>query len=414
MPTVVERALTRQRRARHVPAGEARSTSTLIPGPWEAGIRTAAGTYVTPDSALRHGAVWACRDLIGRLVTMMPVTVYRDRPSGPEPLSPPPPLVRQPSPHPQLTFRHWARQVIDSALAYGNAYGIVQEWSSGWPSTIAVLPGHRVVPVETPQLGWGTRVDWRVDGATVELWESGGRFWHLPAFVSGSSPVGMSPVEAARQSIGLGFAAELHGARWFGDGGHPSALLVAPAGAVYNETQATSVKQAFVNATKGTREPALLYGGLDYKPIQTPAEESQFLETIKANVATVCMFYGVPPEAIGGTSGDTMTYATVEGRNLNLLTNTIGAWLVWLEDALTRMLPRPLYVRFNPGVLLKTSVKTQYQALTVAVAGGLLTQNEARGYLELQPMDGGDSLVAPGAASLHAGVSAGGGALGET
>lgn len=393
--SAVDRALHRHPLTRTSTPVERRS-SQPIPPPWQDGLASAAGVTVTPDTAVRHAAVWACRDLIARLVAMMPAGVYRDTTGLSVPVKSLPKLFRQPSPHPQLTFRHWVRQVIDSALAYGNAYGIVQGWENGWPATVEIMPGWRVLPTELMRLGYGTDVTWKVDGQPVDLWENGGRLWHLPAYVSGGSPVGMSPVEAARQAIGLGLAAQLFGGRFFGDDGHPTAAIMAPKEAgMLSDGQIQDIKTAYMRATTGNREPVVLGGGLTYQPLQIAPNESQFLETISANVATVCMFYGVPPEAIGGTSGDSMTYANVEGRNLLLLVNTIGAWLVWLEDALTRMLPRPMYVRFNPGVLLKTSVKTQYDALAQAVAGGLLTQNEAREKLELQPMDGADVLLTP-------------------
>jgi phage portal protein BeeE len=51
-----------------------------------------AGVHVTPDSALRHSAVWACLRLRADLVSTMPVDVFR-RVNGVQVEVPKPPVL---------------------------------------------------------------------------------------------------------------------------------------------------------------------------------------------------------------------------------------------------------------------------------------------------------------------------------
>jgi phage portal protein BeeE len=161
---------------------------------------------------------------------------------------------------------------------------------------------------------------------------------------------------------------------------------------------AREVKDRFREAVK-YREPLVTGAAWKLDTIPVTAEESQFLETISANVADVCMFFGVPPEAIGGSSGDSMTYANVEGRNLALLTNTVGAWMSWLETIYTSLVPGEQRVTLDPEALLRTSVPTLFDTAQKAVGRGntpgVLTANEARAMVGYGPVPNGDDLYVP-------------------
>jgi phage portal protein BeeE len=71
-----------------------------------------------------------------------------------------------------------------------------------------------------------------------------------------------------------------------------------------------------------------------YTPIQVSPEESQFLATQQANVAQVARYFWIPPEMVGGSGGNSMTYANVEQRSLDFLTYAVSFWLKRIEDAM--------------------------------------------------------------------------------
>ena len=61
-------------------------------------------------------------------------------------------------------------------------------------------------------------VEYRIDGLVVDP----ASIWHVKAFTSAGSVVGLSPIAHARQAVGLGLAVEKFGAQWFGEGATPS------------------------------------------------------------------------------------------------------------------------------------------------------------------------------------------------
>jgi HK97 family phage portal protein len=133
----------------------------------------------------------------------------------------------------------------------------------------------------------------------------------------------------------------------------------------------------FSNRTE-RRRAAVLADGFKFQPVSVRPEESQFLDTQKFAVAQICRVYGLPPEMIAAEAGNSLTYANVEQRSLDFLTYAINPWLVRLEAALTDLVPRGQYVKFNAGGLLRTDLKSRYESYEIGLRAGFLTVDEVR------------------------------------
>ncbi len=335
------------------------------------------GISVGPDSALRLGSVWRSVNLIADLTAGFPVDAFRRQAGIRIPVEPAPVLLSDPSPG--MLDLDWRRTVLVSWLLRGNAAGIVSSSSSlGYPLGIELAhPDELAI--------WKDRGKWRYRLAGRERFlYPEGDLWHVPAFTMPGSRIGLSPISYAAESIGLGLAVRRFGSEWFSDGGHPTAILSTEQ--EVGPDLAALIKKRFLDATRGRREPAVLGAGLEYKPIQISPEESQFLETTRANVADVARYFGVPPELIGGESGGSLTYANVEQRALDLLTYTVSAWVLRLEKSLTALLPRGQYVKLNVDSLLRTSLVDRMHAHEVAIRNGIRSRNEARAIEDEAPI----------------------------
>jgi HK97 family phage portal protein len=250
---------------------------------------SAAGVPVTTDHALRLSAVWACVRLLADAVSTLPLDVYRrgDR----DPLPELPPLLR--SPAAGMSLNEWLYAAMVSLLLRGNAYGVVtgRFGSTLLPAQVELAHPDRLAVTVTPQ----GRVQYRLNGE--ELLPDD--VWHVRAYTFPGTVLGLSPVEYARQTIGLGLAAEKFGGQWFGDGSVPAGVLYADRAA--DEKLAKKLQAEWIQARRDNRRPAVL-SGVRYEPISINPEESQFLGTIDANRNAIASLYGVPPEMIGGTT----------------------------------------------------------------------------------------------------------------
>ncbi|MNT02325.1 Phage portal protein [compost metagenome] len=62
----------------------------------------------------------------------------------------------------------------------------------------------------------------------------------------------------------------------------------------------------------------------------------------------------------------------------------------------TRELDAGYYAKFNVDSILRTDLKTRYEAYRTAIQGGFLAPNEARAKEDMPPKPGGDRLYANG------------------
>jgi HK97 family phage portal protein len=345
----------------------------------------AAGVAVTTATAMQHSAVWACVNLIAGSISTLPLAAYRDGERDPLPTLPP--ILRAPSAGWALPDFLFA--VLQSLLVEGNAYGlIVDRAGSGLlPSQVELLAAHRVtVTVEQGA------VVYRVDGREVDPAD----LWHVRAFTTPGNVLGLSPIGHARQAIGLGLGAEQYAAKLFGESAIPSGVLTTEQH--IKRQDALDLKEGWKAAHKGRRDIAVLGDGARFQPITIPPEEAQFLETTRANVATIARYFGVQPELIGGESGGSLTYANVEQRALDFLQFCLRPWIVRTELALSALLSSTTTVKFNAAGLVRTDLLTRYQAHESAIRAGWKLRSEVRELEDLAPVAGIDDQEGPAVA----------------
>lgn len=351
------------------------STPTFTAAMRAAGLnpRGQGGIRVTTDSAMRLSAFWRSVWLLTDLVATLPAHSYT-RPAGGTAVKVPnqPNLLVDPAGD-GTGFETWVSQLLVSMLVRGNGFGYITALGPDlFPERIDVVHPDRVAwkPANTAGAG-----EWFLDRKPIELWPIG-PLWHINRYPAPGSPLGLSVIGHAAQTLGLGLEAQRFGTQWFVDGAHPSAVLSTDKDV--DSTQAGIIKDRFMAAVHGRREPAVLGRGFKYEAISVKAEESQFLATIKANVADIARFFGVQPEAIGGESGSSMTYTNREQRALDLLTYTIGPLTVRLERALSRLRPAGEYVKINPDGIARVDLITRLRSYDLALRGGWRSRNEIR------------------------------------
>jgi hypothetical protein len=318
----------------------------------------------------------------------MPVGVQRDGRPVPSPT-----IIANPHPEVQMLAQHWYAQIIESTMMRGYAAGLVTSIERSGDV-------RQIMPIHPDEVRWTRRngqIRWMVAGKPAELLQLGGELWVAPGpRVAPGCPVGTSVLAYAREQVALGLEAGQFGRDYFIAGGMPVMHVTIDEAEVESDA-ADDAKARYLAATVG-RSPLVTGNKVSLTPIPVTAEDSQFLETVTANVAMVCMFFGIPPESIGGSSGDSMTYANVEGRNLSLLTNTVGAWMVWLEATMTQLMNGQQRAVLDPEALLRTSIPTLYATATQAAGRGgpaILTVNEARALVGYEPHPDGDTLYVP-------------------
>jgi len=339
------------------------------------------------ESSLQSIAVRSSVDLIASLSSELPIHVYsgqgRDRKEFPVPG-----YLSDPAGD-GYGLEDWIYQLAESWLLRGNAYGdTLDRARAGYPTQVDWQHPDTV----SAHLEDG-EPKWIVNGAPM----SQSRMWHQRVNPVPGQLLGLSPVAFHSGMIGLSLTSTQFGLQWFKDGGHPSSLLINTL-ADLTADQSRTAKDLFMAALRGNREPLVLGRGWEWKSIQIKPEESQFLETQGLSSAECARIFGPGmAEILGYESGDSLTYATVEGRMQHLLTLAVNKWLRRVERVLTAMLPSPRYVKLDRDAILQSTTLERYRAHASALQNQWKVPNEVREDEDMPPVAWGNQpIIRPG------------------
>lgn len=329
--------------------------------------------------ALFNDAVWAGTDVLCGEVSKLPVDVVRSQGVRRAPVSPTPSLIAEPSG--VVTQDVWVYQLVWSMVHDGNGFGLVTQTDSRGFPTMVELVDHSIVTERDVVDGVKqAKVDSKVHRAFPF-----GDLVHVPGkMVRSGSPFGLSPVEHAAGAIATGLSAGDFGLRFFTDDGHP--MKVVYSDKELTQPQAEQVKAALMGATRGNREPVVMGSGLKLAESPESKTEPLFIDLQRFTTEQVCRFLGVPPSMVyAAVSGQNVTYANVSQADLHFLKHSLEGYLVRIEQALTRLLPRPQFVRFNRNALLRSDAEGRNSVYDTRLRNRTLSVNEVRALEDEEP-----------------------------
>lgn len=348
-----------------------------IPPNSQAGTGGSSINLTAAESSLQKVAIWSSVMLLAGTAGMLPLDGFTGKGKTRREIGLPA-WMEDPAGD-NYGYGDWAQQLVTSLLLRGNAAGaIVSRDGRGLPDQIVLQHPDMVGVRRDSQSGLPV---WRFNGTEMKTNE----VWHQRAYPMPGQLLGLSPVAHHATTIGLGLSVLRFGNQWFSDGAHPTGILKTTA--PLKEEPAKVAKARFMAAVAGRREPLVLSGDWDFKPIQIAPEESQFLETNKMTSAECARIYGPGvAEILGYETGGSMTYANVEQQALHLLVYALDPWLTRIDRAFTALLPPGQYARVNRGALLRTDILTRYRAHQLAIRNGFQTPSEARELEDMPPL----------------------------
>lgn len=141
--------------------------------------------------------------------------------------------------------------------------------------------------------------------------------------------------------------------------------------------------------------------GMNLTPLNLKLADSQFLEIKQYTALQIASAFGVKPYQIGDYSKS--SYASAEAQQLSFLVDTLLFNVKQYEEEIGFKLLTDeeeadgYHAKFNTAVILRADLKTQIEALSMAVNSFLYTPNEAREFLDKPAVEGGDQLLGNGA-----------------
>jgi HK97 family phage portal protein len=331
---------------------------------------------VTPEQAMRHSAVWACLRLRANLISTLPMDVFRDVQGRPFQV-PKPPVLANPdgAGMDEMEWRYSTQVDLDRG---GNAYGIIKGRDSfNIPLAIQLVPQTDV----TVEFRDGQVKRYRVGSEKYPP----DQIWHEKQYTMAGLPVGLSPMAAAAWAIGEYLSIQEFASDWFSNSVVPAARLK-HAHKTLDTKQTAEVKARYRESVSSG--DLFVHGAdWDFEMIGATASETNWLEAKEYSISDIARFFDCPGDLIdAAVQGGNLTYARVDTRQLQLLVNNLNPAIIRRERALSRLLPRPRYVKLNTKALLRLDAKTQAEIFKIEVDGRWRTPNQIRELLAELPL----------------------------
>jgi len=361
----------------------------------QASMGSGAGVAVTPTTAMRVAAVYACVRLISGAVANLPLHIKQRVSSDVREDRTDHPLwnVLRRRPNSWQTPSQFRRMMQTHLLLRGNAYAMIARSRGEVVGLIPLDPDRmRIEQGDDMVLRYEYR---RRDGGLVRLAQSD--VMHLVGLTL-DGVNGVSAITYARETIGLSLAQENHGATTFKNSARPSIVMKHP-GKLGQEGQENlrASLDAYRAGGESEGKALILEEGMDTSPLSMTAEDAQWIESRKFSRTDIAMFFGVPPHMIGDTEKSTSWGTGIEQQSIGFVTYTLEDHLTTWEETINRdLITRPeIYSRFNRKALIRGDIKTRQGFYTSMMQWGVYSPNEIRALEDENPREGGDIYYDP-------------------
>lgn len=365
---------------------------------------------VTENNALRVAAVYACVSLLARSQAMLPLNLYRRGKDGSETVELDSAVsdVLAYAPNRWQTPYDFESMMTAHKLIRGNAYAYISRLAGTVQEIIPLNPA-RMTPRQKDDLS--IEYVYRLKNGSERVFRQ--EDIHHRRGLSVDGIVGLSPIAAARQAIGLAMRMEEHSVAVFTNAAKPSGVLTSPK--ALTPEGASRLKTSFDMQFAGSSNAGgtiVLEDGLDWKQVGMSAEDLQFMDGRKLQRNEIAMFFGVPPHMIGDIDRGTSWGSGIEQQSLGFLTHTLNPHLVADRQALTRDLlskqeRRKFSIKHDTSTLTRAEFLTRQQGLEIQYSNGVINADEWRKIEGLNPRadgKGGEYVDAGGAREQRAQV----------
>lgn len=353
------------------------------------GRQTSTGRTVNIGTAIDVATVFACCRVIGEGVAQVPLKLMRETPDGKQRLpAKDHPLYDKLAVMPnrwQTSFEYREMLAWHLVLA-GNHYSYKN------------YVGNRIVELFPFEIG-AVKVNRADDGElTYEVTAPNGSKKTFPADViwhvrgpSLNGWYGLEAVKHAREAIGLAMATEEAVGNLHKNSVRPSGVYSVEGNLTPEQHKALSgwIEKNFAGEGNAAK-PLIVDRAAKWTSMQMTGIDAQTLEMRRFQIEEICRFARVMPIMVG-YSDKAATYASAEQMFLAHVVHTLAPWYQRLEQSIDAHLltaaerDSGLYSNFVEEGLLRGSLRDTKDTVLGYVNGGILTPNEGRAKLDMNP-----------------------------
>lgn len=361
-----------------------------------AGGLAVSGVQINTDTAIRYAAFFTCLKVLSEDVGKLPVKLYKSRPGRGSDIALDHRVHRLISrrPNDYMTSSEFWEMCTAHQVLRGNFYA----WKNIVGGEVTEL-----LPLNPGTCRARLREDWTLvydvtfaNGKRDIL--SQDEIFHVRALTLDGIN-GLGALEYARESLGLGVAAERHGAKLFVNGANPGGALETEQ--VLTDEVFERVKASWNEKHQGldnSHKVAILEGGLKWASVTMTNVDAQWLENRKHTDNQICGLLRVPPHKAAIL--DRSTNNNIEHQSLDYVNDGLMPILTRIENRIRVSLLNEKdeashYAKFTVAALLRGDMKARAQFYKDMVYLGAFSPNDVLELEDRNPREGGDIYLTP-------------------
>ncbi|HEY4968343.1 MAG TPA: phage portal protein, partial [Steroidobacteraceae bacterium] len=368
--------------------------------------KSAAGTIVTPNTALALSTVWGCVWLMANAISSLPFILNRrsganltyGAPAFDVPLY----TVLNSQPNSQMSAVTFWKFIVASEELWGNGYAFKTLNSQNQLIALDPLRPEYMVPYRQWIPGTEPKqyeIRYRYYSPLESLDFSADQIFHWKDRTM-DGLVGLSRIEYARHSMGIARAAEDSTSETFKNGLRAGGFVQSDKW--LNQKNRDEIHASLRKFSTGGPESGgimVLEGGLKFGAITMNPQDVQLLASRQFSVEDICRWFQVPPVLVGhAAAGVTAWGSGIEQLLLGWSALSLRSYVRGLEQEIQRSLvavkDRPtLYTTVDLDDLLAADSAARSALYSTFSQNGIMTRNEIRAKEDLPPADGGDELT---------------------
>lgn len=371
------------------------------------GWSSAAGMSVTPETAMKLSAVFACIRVRSESLATCPLIVYRRIPNGGKVRAPEHPLykVLHDKPNQWQTAVEFIEMMQAHLDLRGNAFSRIVPGPAGAIDQLVPLHPDLVQVYRLPNGRLKYQVRSRFDGEVD--WFAQDEIFHIRG-LSADGLVGLSPIAVQRETIGTGLGIQDYSGRFFANDARVGTFLKHP-----NKFRDDATREKFrenwqkSQTGENRHKTPVLEDGIELKSLNISNKDAQYLEAYINNREEVCGIYRTPPHKIGILQRATNN--NIEHQGIEFVTDAIQPAATRWERRINTDLIDPIseafgdgtdeyFAEFLVGGLLRGDMKSRYDAYAIGRNWGWLcpdTIRESEGMNPLPEGKGGQEYLRP-------------------
>lgn len=359
------------------------------------GTPSASGKVVNSTTAMGVSAVFAVCRVLGEGVAQVPLQLMQEvgtqrNKAKAHPLY----NILAFAPNDFQTSFEYREMVVWHMVLTGNHYSFINRDSKGRILELLPFRPDQVTVKRDKQWGLTYEVRSDDDGSTRVFPKEA--IWHVKG-PSWNGWQGLECVKIARDAVGLAMSTEDASARLHKNGVNASGVY-AVEGSLNDEQYKSLAKwiDRHYAGADNAGKPMILDRAAKWTQTTMTSIDAQSLETRRFQIEEICRFARVSPIMVYG-SDKASTYAGSTANFLAHLVHTLAPWYQRLEQSMDMNLltekerAAGYYFNFVEEGLLRTSALETKDVILGYVNGGIMTPNEGRALLDMNPMDDEDS-----------------------